>query len=57
MTSCLRALALIPALASLAWSGDGDVQVLQFLASTGADGDATCRARWRQDADDTDERG
>ena len=54
MTSCLRALAAIPFLAGLAWAGDDDVEILQFLTSTGADGDASCRARWRQDTDDTD---
>jgi len=55
--------ALLPALALLAStlatpaeaSGGGDgVEVLQFLASTGVDGDGTCRARWRQDSESTD---
>lgn len=54
MTSCLRALSVLPFLAGLAFAGDDEVQILQFLASTGADSDASCRARWRQDSDDTD---
>jgi hypothetical protein len=54
MTSWLRALSIIPVFAGLAWGGDDKIQILQFLDSTGADGDATCRARWRQDDDDTD---
>jgi len=45
---------LIPVLAGLASASGDKVEILQFLASTGADGDATCRARWRQDADSTD---
>lgn len=54
MNSLWRALPVIPFLAGLAWAGDDEVQILQFLDSTGADADATCRARWRQDDDDTD---
>ncbi|MBM3985400.1 MAG: hypothetical protein FJ296_06895 [Planctomycetes bacterium] len=34
-------------------AGDDDLEILQFLAGTGADPDGTCRARWRQDEDST----
>ena len=52
---------LLPVLVLLAASsaaplraGDDDVEILQFLASTGADADGTGRARWRQDENSTD---
>lgn len=54
MSTWMRTLSLIPVLAGLASASGDKVEILQFLASTGADGDATCRARWRQDADSTD---
>ena len=52
---------LLPALVLLAAStvaplhaGGDDLEILQFLAGTGADPDGTCRARWRQDENSTD---
>jgi len=54
MSTWMRTLSLIPVLAGLASASGDKVEILQFLASTGADGDATCRARWRQDAESTD---
>jgi hypothetical protein len=52
---------LLPALTLLAASsaaplraGGDDLEILQFLAGTGADPDGTCRARWRQDENSTD---
>lgn len=46
--------ALLGGLALPAAAGEDDVEIIQFLASTGQDPDGTCRLRWRQDADDTD---
>lgn len=50
----LAPLALLGGLSLPAAAGDEDVEIIQFLASTGEDPNGTCRLRWRQDADSTD---
>ncbi len=57
----IRPARLLPALFLLVASsaaplsaGGDDLEILQYLAGTGADPDGTCRARWRQDENSTD---
>src|SRR5262245_48647935 len=45
--SLLPALAVLSALLAPPARANDDVEVLQFLAGTGADANGTCRARWR----------
>lgn len=50
----LAPLALLGGLSLPATAGDNDIEIIQFLASTGEDANGTCRLRWRQDEDSTD---